>query len=332
MIEETEREELSEGYGPPPSTIAVLRLGTLGDAILTTPLYSALKHIYPQSRLSVIASEWNAVIPQNHPAVDEVIRIPSGVRSLSRWLRTLASRRFDLYIDPKDHRSTTSRLVAEFARAKGKLMAVDNMPMFSGAEIVPPASGDHFVDSALAPMMILSPEEEFEERPLIRIPEEAAQHIGEHISHDAGPYIVVNVSTGSQLRRWPEEKWREFIERIEWNDRIMVICSPADAPLAERVASVRLEARYFPTGSLMEAAALVEHSHGLITADTSIVHIASVFNTPILALYFRAPRMIKKFAPLSQIQHVLVAPGEEPVAVIEVDEVIEEAKRMLRRS
>ncbi len=331
MIDETEiyEHEPTEEAGPPPATIAVLRLGTLGDAMLTTPLYDALKRLYPEARLSVIASAWNAVIPQNHPAVDEVISIPSGVRSLTRWLRTLAGRRFDMYIDPKDHRSTTSRLVAEFVRARKKFMAVDNVPMFSGAEIVPPASGEHFVDSALAPLMFSATETPFARRPSISVPDQAAENVREEMGEEGRPYVVVNISTGSPTRRWPEEKWREFIERLQWHDEILVISSPADAASAKHVAAVRLEARYFPTGSLMEAAALVRGAHALVTSDTSIVHIASAFNTPILALYFHAPRMMKKFAPLSDVQHVLVAPDEQSVAVIEVEKVVEEAERML---
>lgn len=325
----TERIEEPESIGPAPESIAVLRLGTLGDAILTTPLYAALRSLYPEAHISVIASEWNAVVPEHHAAVDRVIPISSGPGGIPRWLRTLFGHRFDMYVDPKDHRSTTSRIVAELIRAKRKLVSVGNLPMFSGADIVPPASGAHFVDSALAPMAVLAPDREFPSRPSLTIPESVSRAIAERLGGEDHDYVVVNVSTGSPTRRWPEEKWIAFVRAVKWDREIMVVSSPADAAVAERVAAVRSNARYVRTDSLMEAAALVGEARALITSDTSIVHIASAVNTPILALYFNAPVMMKKFAPLSDVQTVLVAPEEEPVSVIGVEEVVAAANALL---
>ena len=183
MTTETEQMELQETSIRTMATeskvqrIAVLRLGTLGDAMLTTPLYAGLKRLYPSAELTVIASQWNATIAKNHPAVDTVVAIPPGLRGLKQWGTTLISKRFDLYIDPKDHRSSTSRLVAEFIRAKRKLVVPGNLPLLSSAEIVPPGAGYHFVDSALAPLAVLAPDETFERRPSIKIPEHAIKSV-----------------------------------------------------------------------------------------------------------------------------------------------------------
>lgn len=315
-----------------PGSIAVLRLGTLGDAILTTPLYAALKRVWPESRLTVFASAWNAVIPENHPDVDEVVPIPSGIAGIPVWLRTLLGRSYDLYIDPKDHRSTTSRFVAELVRAGRKLTAPGNLPFLSGAEIVPPGSGEHFTESSLAPMLLLAPEEVFPTRPSIAVPESAGTAVRQRIgTAPATPWLVVNVSTGSPTRRWPEEKWSRLLESTEWHHDIAVISAPSDAEAGRRIAASSPRATYVPTGSLMEAAALVRDSYALITSDTSIVHIASALNIPTVALYFNAPRMMRMFSPRPDIHRIVLAPGEEPVAVLTVDEVREAVIETLAR-
>ncbi|MCE2503486.1 MAG: glycosyltransferase family 9 protein [Chlorobi bacterium] len=302
----------------PVETIAVLRLGTLGDMILTTPLFSALKQQYPDSHLTVIANEWNSLIPKHHAGVDEVIAIPSGVKGVTDWIRTLRFQRFDLYIDPKDHSSTTSRIVAELIRAKTKLVVPENLPMLSSADIIPPPSGLRFTDSALAPMIILAPDTEFSSRPSLQVPE--PEFDLSRIAKE--PFILVNISTGGPTRRWPESKWTEFVKSVDWHGKIVILSSPGDAESGTRIASVREEAFYQPTKSLMEAAALVARTACVITSDTSIVHIAGALNKPIVALYFNAPKMMAKFAPLSDLQRVITAPKELAVDVINIEEVL----------
>ncbi|MGE3802916.1 MAG: glycosyltransferase family 9 protein [Candidatus Kapaibacterium sp.] len=303
--------------------IAVFRPGTLGDMILTTPLFSALKEVFPEAELTVIANPWNSIIPENHPAVKDVFVIPSGAGGIPMWLLLFAFRRFDLYIDPKDHRSTTSRFAAELVRSKRKLVVPQNIPIFSGFDIIPPPTSPHFVDSALAPMLAIAPEREFRRHPSFQIPDTAKERIAEAIGEKRPPLLLLNISTGSQTRRWPEEKWCEFVKRVKWSGQIVVISSPSDQESGKRVAYVRENALYQPTDNLMEAAALVQASDRLVTSDTSIVHVAAAFNKPIIALYFNAPKMMAKFSPLSDDQRIIVAPDENPVAVIEVDEVLE---------
>ncbi len=339
MTEETAQIEFAEATltdvttrGDAVQHIVVLRLGTLGDAMLTTPLYAGLKRLYPNVQLTVIASQWNAIIAENHPAVDRVVAIPPGLRGLTQWMATLARNRFDLYIDPKDHRSTTSRAVAEAIRAKRKLVVPGNLPLLSSAEIVPPAADHHFVDSALAPLTVLAPDETFERQPSIRIPEHAIKAAAAKADVATTSYVVVNVSAGSPTRRWTEEKWKATLEAMLPGEEVLVISAPNDQAMAERIASVRSNARYIPTGSLMEAAALVAESRGLVTSDTSIVHIASAFNIPTLALYFNAPLMLRKFSPLAESHRIILAPDEQPVAVIEVEEVLKEVESLKWKS
>ena len=52
---------------------------------------------------------------------------------------------------------------------------------------------------------------------------------------------------------------------------------------------------------------MVKNMRILVTPDTSLVHIASCYNTPIVALY-RLERDLKKFKPLSEINRVHVTP------------------------
>lgn len=72
--------------------ILIIKLGSLGDVLRTTPLASGLKKRYPFSRITWITSKDAVWLLENNPFIDEVL--PYGVETL---VRTFAGR-FDLLI------------------------------------------------------------------------------------------------------------------------------------------------------------------------------------------------------------------------------------------
>jgi heptosyltransferase III len=55
----------------------------------------------------------------------------------------------------------------------------------------------------------------------------------------------------------------------------------------------------FPSRSINDVVALVSQSKLVISPDTSVVHIASAFNVPCIALFHSLWWNVHKFAPLS---------------------------------
>src|SRR5687768_5229714 len=96
-------------------TIAVVQLGRLGDTVLTTPLLHALRGHAPDATVTVVASGDGARLLQEQSDVDETLVVGRGLPGLGRALMRLRRRTFDLYIDPKNHRSQTSRWLAHAA-------------------------------------------------------------------------------------------------------------------------------------------------------------------------------------------------------------------------
>ncbi len=73
----------------PPSSIAVLRFGAVGDVLLTAPALEALKGAWPTTRVLFVVKERLAPLVAHHPAVDEVVALAEGegVGALARRLR-----------------------------------------------------------------------------------------------------------------------------------------------------------------------------------------------------------------------------------------------------
>lgn len=96
-------------------SIFILRNNDIGDLLVTTPLFDALRRRFPQAHICVAVGEWNRPLLQNNPHISEVIgfnapwynhfvksrSIPEAMRFIyhSHASRALAERRFDLGID-----------------------------------------------------------------------------------------------------------------------------------------------------------------------------------------------------------------------------------------
>jgi heptosyltransferase I len=85
--------------------ILIARLSAIGDCILTWPLVTHLKKLLPTSRITWVTDCAASILLEQHPCVDEVIRLRKGflLRPLQLWsLRNqLHARRFDIAIDPQ---------------------------------------------------------------------------------------------------------------------------------------------------------------------------------------------------------------------------------------
>jgi ADP-heptose:LPS heptosyltransferase len=314
-------------------SIAVLQIGKLGDMILTTPLFSALKLLYREAALTVILAPGTTAVPASHPAVDDLLVMPRGfLRQLPALTRTLRERKFDLYIDIKDHRSTTSRLIAELIRARGVIAHSSAIRGNHRAHALPPANPPgHFVDKALAPLKLLAPGETFARRPTIAIPLDAHRTVDDQLDPGVNGIIAINISAGDASRYWEPEKWRQTIGKLGRRYNIAVLSSPADRALADEICSTRKGARPIRTDDILQAAAVVDRSLAVITPDTSIVHLASALDRPCIGLYPPNEANARTFAPMSTKHRVIMPPEGRSFQDITVEEVVGAVGEVLGR-
>jgi len=322
----------SEGIPPAlPHRVAILQLGKLGDMILTTPLFTALQQLNPRVRITVIAARESAIIAQHHSAVDEVLEVPRGFWQVPALITRLRANRFDLFIDTKDHHSTTSRLIAEIIRADRSIVHRSNTGRRSGVqELPPPASPGHFVDRVLAPLALLAPGRSFRRTPSVGIPREAYRAVDDQIDQGEYGLVTINISAGHPSRYWRPEKWEETITLLARRYNVAVLSAPADRALADEICTMRKHARPIRTTSILEAAAVVERSLAIISPDTAVIHLASAMQRPCVGLYPPNEENARIFAPLAEPHVVLRPPPDGSIADIAVEDVLRGVREILR--
>jgi len=102
-----------------------------------------------------------------------------------------------------------------------------------------------------------------------------------------GRRLVVNVSASSHERYWPEQHFITTIQRIRMRYPdvvVLVIGSPQDAARMTQIAN-GADAQVAYTPHYRQMMAIVASSDVVLTADTSVTHVASAFFKPAVVMF-----------------------------------------------
>lgn len=318
-----------------PGNILIVQIGKLGDMILTTPLLREIKKNFPESRLTVLASERNYEIAEADVNTDEVIIFPVNAFKKAGFFLKLKLMKFDLWIDTKNEFSKTSSILVKTAKPSRSLGFNFEEPVFS-TSLSKYAQGAHAVDINLSAVYCLKPGVKPNRIPELNIDSSYYKDIEKYTEAD-GKKILFNISAGNKIRHWETQKWIElslklhdhFQNRNE-DYRIYIISDSTDAndamEIALNAAGVNITSLNL---GLFEKLALISKMDALVSPDTSMVHAASAFNIPAACLYTNVEWNIRKFSPLSPKNKVLTSDNENSINSISEDEVFEAVKELL---
>lgn len=98
--------------------ILVVRLSSIGDIILATPLLRSLRTAYPNARITFMIKKQYEELLASSPYVDELITFnkKDGLAGLNKIKRYLREQRFDIYLDI--HKNWRSRYLRFCLNAK----------------------------------------------------------------------------------------------------------------------------------------------------------------------------------------------------------------------
>ena len=318
-----------------PGTIVIVQIGKIGDMILTTPLFSGIKDIFPESNLIVLASRINKDIPLNHVSVNEVFIYNKSVLKNLMLLNT-SLMKADLWIDTKNSYSRTSELLIKIFKPKLTLGYNYDKKIFD-IPLNDHLFGEHAVDINLSPVNLLNKtKEEFRKKPAFNIPSGIQTKVSSamQINPDLKK-VIINISAGDKSRYIQKEKWVCIINNI--NDPVKfffyIIGLKKDSDTIDYILqnTESSNIKYLKSEDIIETSEIVKRSDYVITADTSIVHICSAFNIPVIAVYPDVKWNLDKFAPLSDIKEIIVSGSKDSIEDVKSDEISEGFKKIVTR-
>ncbi|HHM02433.1 MAG TPA: lipopolysaccharide heptosyltransferase family protein [Caldithrix abyssi] len=288
----------------PLNKIAILAQEKLGDAILLTPLFRELKKLAPRVEIHVICLGLNAAFFENDPHVDRVYSVKTDYPA---YFRAIRPQSFDVLFNTKDHPSFNFLLHTRLIQARYRVGI--QHPMHGGFFNVMLDWPFHtpIVEKNCAILSYLFPGCRVEDyRPYLppQPVREAIREAGSALRERNG--LLVNLSAGEAEREWPPEKWMALLKKI--NRPVMVLAMPGrygDKRLLEDALPnvVRTE----PTQNIYEAGELIKNARMIITPDTSLIHVASCYNIPVVGLYRADVEHLRRFGPYAVLAEQLIS-------------------------
>ena len=87
----------------------------------------------------------------------------------------------------------------------------------------------------------------------------------------------------------------------------------------------------YKTKSILDVAALIQNLQLVITPDTSIVHIASAFNVPVVSIHENNNDSYRLFAPKSQYSKTVFSKSLKGIDGYSVNELIRYSDELISR-
>ena len=287
-------------------------IDAVGDGLIKLPFLRALRHAFPDSRITWMAGKGHTVFadtlaPVVAGLVDEVLdqaNIGSRARELLR--RPLAGRRFDLIIDTQRRLLTT--LILKRIR-HGILVSSTADFLLSDRKPAPgwrkPAS---MVGQLLALVEAASGRPAEAVAPLPRQPEAEAE--AERLL-PAGPrYVGLAPGAGGKGKCWPLDNFLALAGRLAEAGCIpVVLLGPAEAgwvePVREAAPSALLPLQAAAAVTPMLTIALARRLSAAVANDSGTGHMLAAADIPLVSLF--GPTPPAKFAPATPRLTVLRA-------------------------
>ncbi len=299
--------------GADPKRLLVIQTAFLGDVVLTTPLFRALRRLHPGAHLAALVTPQAAPLVEEDPHLDAILTYDKkGGESWAAAARKIRTGHFDAVLAP--HRSHRTSLLALASGARARVGFRDAGFSWAYRRKVTRPMARHEVDRNLELLRGLGASPTAEDRVL---------HVGYTEGEDRAVAAVLGeagVSPGQALaglspgsvwatKRWNAEGFAAVGRALQGRGwRVALLGGPDDRDVAARVADGIGPGVVNAVGRtpLKALAAWMDRLRLLVTNDSSPLHVAAARDTPTVAV-FGATTQDLGFAPFHRRSRVVEA-------------------------
>ena len=273
--------------------ILVIRLSSLGDILLTTPVLRLLRDHCPNARIDVLVKAAYHDLLRAHSCADHVLLVPER-QSVTTTLRTLRQTHYDVVLDL--HRTLRSRLlywgvVARRRLAYNKYTWRRALLVYGGwntLRAMPPIPARYAAPlrrlGITAPLPEVSME--LDTASSVAIRDYLAQTFPTGLKQ---PLLAVAPGALWPTKLWLTDRFACVAQELaRQHDAAVVLLGDAgDTSLARTICSQLRVPVLDCTGrlSLMQTAALLQRCQLLLCNDSGLMHMATALQVPVVAIF-----------------------------------------------
>jgi ADP-heptose:LPS heptosyltransferase len=301
--------------------------GKLGDAVVNTAFLNGLAQLDPTAEVHVLASTPTADFWAMNRRVKKVWAFENP--PLIQCLKTsfaLRRERFDFIVTWKERfKSEKTRLMLFIASPKRGILYEEGK--IAGATA-------HAVRKCRESLRLIYGEraERIEARYQLELKPDDGNVLAQ-LPSAAGEVILFNMFSAEAPKTIGIAEAADVLSglaRLAPEATLCLSCTDATADRAARaVAASGAKCRLVNTEkNLRGLISLCERADLVVTTDTSLIHIASALDRPVLGIYLNDPAKATQWAPLSRHAEVVTSPYENTVNGFSIADVLVKVQRL----
>jgi len=296
------QQQQSEPPGPP-ERILVRAPNWIGDVVMATPAFRAVRTAFPAARVSLLIKKYARAIVNDSPWFDEVIEYDPagahrGLRGFLRLVRELRRRRFDLALvlvnsmrGAVEARLAGARRRVGYDRAGRRLLLTDAVPPpTENGRIVPQNMVEYYLRLCRE---IGCPDQPLREELFVRdeIDRRAGQFLASYGRDESRPLAGVNPGAAfGSSKCWLPERFAEVADALAGplGCDVFICSAPGEREIARAIAA-RMKRPAInlcdDNPGLEVCKAIIRRMKLLVTNDTGARHIAVAFGVPVVVIF-----------------------------------------------
>lgn len=274
-----------------PNILAV-QLRRLGDLVLATPAFRAIKNHHPNGRLTVLTEPPFHEVLEGLPEVDEILLHPRGALRSAAWGIRLGRKGWDIAFDFHGN-PTSARLTAQSGAPvrigfalRGRRLA------YTRAVELPPTEPPRYTADMKLDLVRAAGIPALDSAPRIHVTREE-QEEARRILSKAGvsasePFLFVAPASRRAYKRWPLESFARVIRdfRTASASPVAIIGGPGEEPFLTRLSAMTTpEAPIIRPESIRSLMACLSLAAVFAGPDGGAKQLAQALERPTLALF-----------------------------------------------
>ena len=288
-----------------PLNILIVRLSSIGDIVLASPLIRALRERFPDGEIDFLVRSDYADLVRYNPRLSRVLIYDpaSGGSGLRKLRRQIMASDYDVVLDiHRNWRSVYLRRARQVLKVKkyyGRRLLLVYLKINRYSSLPEPAlsvAGRYLM--AAAPLGVTIKDLTLE----CFIPPEVQQAVAREWAHLSQLGVQVVMAPGSKhfTKRWPPSHFVRLIQmiydRIGW--KTLLLGAPEERSLLQHIigsAGDNLAIGLPRELRLLEAAAFIQKARLFISNDSGLMHLAAAFQVPQIAIFGSTTRELGFF-------------------------------------
>ena len=269
------------------STILFIRNDRIGDMVLSTAALKALRTVYPQATITVVASEKNNQIITNNPNVDSILIH----RGFLWFVKEVRKRAFDLAVDPFNTYELKPAFLAFISGARYRLGFEEaSREIFfnvRGPGLYPVR---HLVEHLCELIGCLGQDVNGCEPELFLTDAEttwAAEALSNLGINRSKPIAAIHPGGYYESQRWPAEKYGLVARKLteEFRANVIVFCAPDEKHLLRKISRISGDNVHgFTELSVRQLMAMLSKCDLFLGNNSGPLHLSAALGLPTVSL------------------------------------------------